>query len=206
MNINKNWVILILVAIIAAIFLFKCNGKPVPKPETIPTKVQVQQADKLPNLLQPVVDSLSKQLKKRDSKIAEISQARLIAQADANHWRSIAKSLDTTGHTTVDNEYYSKQQVIDELVQKGEIADSVCNDNIDSLNEQIADYKHTDSLKNQLYFDLRQSFDKSIEQQNILQGYSKKLETKIKWTKAGKFLWKGAAIIGGLFILKTALK
>ena len=39
MNINKNWIIFILVAIIATIFLFKCNGKLVPKPETIRTKV-----------------------------------------------------------------------------------------------------------------------------------------------------------------------
>jgi hypothetical protein len=206
MNVNKNWIILILVAIIAAIFLFKCNGKPVPKPETIPTKIQAQEVTKFIDSLKPVVDSLQQALKKRDSKISEISQARLLAQADANHWRSIAKSLDTTGHNTVDNDYYTQQQVIHELVVKGETSDSLCNDNIDSLNEQIVDYKRTDSLKNQLYFDLRKAFDKSIEQQNILQGYSKKLETKIKWTKAGKFLWKGAAIVGGLFILKTALK
>lgn len=206
MKINKNWVILILVAIIAAIFLFKCNGNPVPKPETIPTKVQVAEAKKLPDSLLPIVDSLKQTLKKRDSKIAEISQARLLAQADANHWRKVAKSLDTVSSGKTDNEYYTQQQIIEHLVNIGEISDSLCSEQVDSLNEQITDYKHTDSLKNQLYFALRQSFDKSIEQQNILQGYSKKLETKIKWTKAGKFIWKGAAIIGGLFILKTALK
>ena len=105
-----------------------------------------------------------------------------------------------------DNNYYTKEQVINDLIASSEKSDSICNDNIGNLNEQIVDYKKADSLKGQLYFSLRQSFDKSIEQQNILQGYSKKLETKIKWTRAGKFLWKGAAIIAGLFILKTALK
>ena len=188
MNINKNWVIVILVAIIAAIFLFKCNGKPVPKPEVIPTKVQVAEAKKLPDSLKPILDSLRQTLKKRDFKIAEISQARLLAQADANSWRKVALALDTAGKGKSDNEYYTQQQVIANLVSLGEVSDSLCNDNIDSLNEQISDYKRTDSLKDKLYFSLRQSFDKSIEQQNILQGYSKKLETKIKWTKAGKFL------------------
>ena len=85
------------------------------------------------------------------------------------------------------------------------ISDSICNETIDNLNEQINTGHHIINLKDSLYSDLRIAFDKSIEQQNTLTGYSKKLERKVKWTQTGKWAWKAAAMVGGLFILKTAI-
>ncbi len=204
---NKNWIIAGLAIALALVILFTCNGRKVPKPETIPTKTQVEDVKKVEAKIQPDIDSLNYELEilksdnyniNIDLKMAQEKNRQLAAKAKVIH--------DTIPVPIHDNEYYSKQQIIDELITGAEVSDSICNESIENLNAQITDYKHADSLKNQLYFSLRQSFDKSIEQQNILQGYSKKLETKIRWTKAGKFLWKGAAIVGGLFFLKTVLK
>lgn len=206
MNINKNWIIFILVAIIATIFLFKCNGKLVPKPETIRTKVQVEDVKKKESEILPNIDSLKYRIQILESDNYNKDINLKISQQRTRELANKIKVIHDTIPAINDNNYYTKEQVINDLIASSEKSDSICNDNIGNLNEQIVDYKKADSLKGQLYFSLRQSFDKSIEQQNILQGYSKKLETKIKWTRAGKFLWKGAAIIAGLFILKTALK
>lgn len=206
MTINKNWVILGLVAIIAIIFLFKCNGKLVPKPDTIPTTVQIEDVKKKESEILPNIDSLKYRIQVLESDNYNKNIDLKISQQRTRELAAKIKVIHDTIPAINDNNYYTKEQAINDLITSSERSDSICIDNIENLNGQIGDYKKADSLKAQLYFSLRQSFDKSIEQQNILQGYSKKLETKIRWTRAGKFLWKGAAIIGGLFILKTALK
>lgn len=203
---NKNYIIAGLAVALAVVILFTCNGRKVPKPDVIPAKVQVEVVKEKEAEIIPDIDSLKSEIEILQKDNHNISIDLKMAQERNRQLAAKAKIHDTVPTDIHDSEYYTKQQIIDELIASSATSDSICNDNIGNLNKQIVDYKQADSLKNELYASIRQSFDKSIEQQNILQGYSKKLETKIKWTRAGKFLWKGAAIIGSLFFLKTVLK
>ena len=202
---SKNIIILILACVLAAVILFTCNCRKVPAPVTIPTKDQVQVVVKKEAEINPKIDSLEFINVQLQSQL--IDQSIDLAIAQANN-KIIAGKIKVVHDTTAikDNEYYTQQQVINDLINNNAIADSLCNVNIENLNGQIDNYKKEINLKDSLNFQIRQSFNTAIEQQNILQGYSKKLERKVKWTQAGKLLWKGAALVGGLFILKTAIK
>ena len=203
--ISKNTIILILACALAAVILFTCNCRKVPAPVTIPTKEQVQVVVKKEAEINPLADSLQFENLQLQSTIGNMAIDLAIAQANNKILAGKVKVVhDTT--TVKDNEYYSKPQALNELIANNELADSLCNENIGNLNGQIDNYKKVVNLKDTLNFQLRQSFNTAIEQQNILQGYSKKLERKVKWTQAGKWIWKGAALVGGLFILKTAIK
>ncbi len=203
---NKNYIIAGLAIALALIIFFTCNGKKVEKPVVIDTKTQVIEEKKKEDNLRPKLDSALAIIKQRELSLSEMKQALIVTQTKNRTNATKATAIQPQQSTEPDNEYYSQQQAIKDLVLSSEVADSLCNETVDSLTEQVEEYKHVGLLKDSLYFAAKDAFDKSIAQQNILQNYSKKLESKIKWTKAGKIAWKGVAIIGGLFILKTALK
>lgn len=202
---SRNIIIAILACLLAAVILFTCNCRKVAAPVTISTKEQVQVVVKKEAEINPIIDSLKFVNVQLQSQI--IDQSIDLAIAQANN-KIIAGKIRVVHDTTTvkDNEYYTQQQVINDLINNNAIADSLCNVNIENLSGQIDNYKKVINLKDSLNFQIRQSFNTAIKQQDILQGYSKKLERKVKWTQAGKWAWKGAALVGGLFILKTAIK
>ena len=202
--ISKNVIILILAAALAAVILFTCNCRKVVAPVVIPGKEQVKAIEKKEAETSPLVDSMNVAIEMLKSDNVNLAIDLKEAQAKNRTLSSKASViLDTI--TVKDNDYYSNRQALDELIANNAMADSLCNVNIENLNGQIDDYIKVINLKDTLNYQIRQSFNTAIAQQNILQGYSKKLERKVKWTQAGKWLWKGAALLGGLFIIKTAI-
>jgi len=86
------------------------------------------------------------------------------------------------------------------------MADSLCNENIAVLETKIEDYQNLVDLKDSMYMELRQAFNYSIDQQKATLDYAVKLEKKVKHVQAGRWVWKAAAVVGGVFIISTIVK
>ena len=202
---SKNTLILILAGLLAAVILFTCNCRKLPKPVVITVKEQVKAVEKKEAILQPVIDSLYKELVARDIDNSGLQKKLVAAQSTNKRLANIITKPDTVWLDPNSDEYAKHQAALD-LVANNIISDSLCKQEINGLNQQLITTGKIINLKDSLYSDLRIAFNTSMEQQNILTAYSNKLQKKVHANQRGKFIWKAAAIIGSLFILKTAIK
>lgn len=203
---NKNFIILILACTIAAMILFRGNCKQVEKPVIIPVKEQVKEVKKNEDAIKPVIDSLEAVV--NDLKVNEGKLLKTLSYYQSENKRigAIVKRPDTTTRVPEDNDYYSQQDAINDLLINNQIADSICNETVENLQRQVNNQGKAITLKDSLYSQLKNSFNTAMVQQDILSDYNKKLRKQARNKRVESFLWKGAALIGGLFILKSAIK
>lgn len=209
---NKNIIIAvaILASIIALYILFTGNCTKVDKPKVSSEKSQEAVVVKAEDKAVRINDSIDEALKKSEQKVAEISKSLSYSQGENKRLGEKILSYSKQVHSgqdssKKDNEYYTHEQAIKDLVENNAIADSLCNQKVDSLSSQIVMHKAIEANKDSLNYTLRQAFNEGMKNQVVLEDYGKTLQRKLRWKSAGKFAWKGAAILEGLYILKTIL-
>lgn len=94
---------------------------------------------------------------------------------------------------------------VEEYITNSEHRDTLCNNAIANLQDQVINRNQVITAKDTLYSRLRSSFDFTIAQQESLIKYNKDLQKQIKRKKFGAALWKVTTIAAGLFILKQNL-
>jgi len=192
---SKN-IALILAVVVAILLLFRGNcDKPV-RPEITPVKEQVKAVEKTEAAIAIPIDSIKFEIVIKDKKIGELSRALKFYQSENKRLGGLAVLVDTIYQATTISEY----------VDNVAIADSLCNENITVLETKVDDYQNLVDLKDSMYMELRQSFNYSIDQQKATLDYAIKLEKKVKRVQAGRWVWKAAAVVGGVFILQSVIK
>jgi len=183
-------------ALVAIIIVFSGNCNKVEKPVIIPVKTQVEAVKKKEYIITAKVDSTQSIVKELQTEKKKLLQSLKFYQSENKRLGGLATLVDTI--------YRTKE--VSDLVDNNVITDSVCNETIANLEITIDKQGEIIVLKDSLYTTLKTAFNKSIDQQKLWSDYSRKLEKKVKWTQAGKFGWKVAAVAGGLFILKSVVK
>ncbi len=208
MIISKNFIIVLLAGIIAALILFNGNCKKPVKPVVIPVKEQVKTVEDNEAKIQPIVDSLENVV--TDLKIREVVLVKTLASTQAEN-RKLSKFIKTAeaianGEGVTPDTSSSYPELVNALIRNSEIADSMCNETVYNLQGQVKAQAQTIVLKDSAYGMLRTSFNTAMVQQNILADYNKQLNKQLKKKQVASFIWKGAALVGGIFILKSAIK
>ncbi len=207
MIVSKNFIILVLAGVIAALILFNDNCKKPVKPVVIPTKDQVKTVEDNEARIQPVIDSLENVVTELKSKETVLVKTLASTQAENRRLGAAIKNSVTFEDGPIDYGYYTQQQeTINDLVANTELADSICNETIGNLHDQLRAKDATIVLKDSAYSMLRGSFNTAMVQQDILADYNKQLTKQLKRKQVASFIWKGAALVGGIFILKGAIK
>jgi len=182
-------------ALVAIILLFSGNCSKVEKPVIIPVKTQVEVVKKKESIITAKVDSTQLIMQKLQSEKSKLLQSLKYYQSENKRLGGLALQIDTI---------YQPQEITD-LVYNTVIADSICNEVVSNLEITVNKQAEIITLKDSMYVTLRTAFNSSIDQQQLLSDYTRKLERKVKWTQAGRFGWKAAAVAGGLFILKSVV-
>ncbi len=208
MTVNKNLIILVLAGVIAALILFNGNCKKPVKPVVIPTKDQVKTVEDNEARIQPVIDSLENVVTELKSKETVLVKTLVSTQAENRRLSKFIKTAESiangSGETpTTDSTY---PELVNSLILNAELADSICNETIGNLHDQLRAQDATIVLKDSAYSLLRGSFNTAMVQQDILADYNKQLTKQLKRKQVASFIWKGAALVGGIFILKSAIK
>jgi len=193
---NAGSLALIGFALVAVILLFSGNCSKVEKPVIIPVKQQVEVVKKKESIITAKVDSTQLIVQKLQSEKSKLLQSLKYYQSENKRLGGLALQIDTI---------YQPQEITD-LVDNTVIADSICNEVVYNLEKTVNKQAEIITLKDSMYSTLRTAFNSSIDQQKLWSDYTRKLERKIKWTQAGRFGWKAAAVAGGLFILKSVVK
>ncbi len=208
MIVSKNFVIILLAGAIAALILFNGNCKKPVKPDVIPVKEHVKTVEANEARIQPVVDSLENVV--TELKVKETALVRTLANTQAENRRlskfiKVAEGIaNGDGSTPVVDSTYP--ELVNSLILNAELADSICNETIGNLHDQLNAQDATIVLKDSAYSLLRGSFNTAMVQQDILGEYNKQLKKQLKKKQVASFIWKGAALVGGIFILKSAIK
>jgi len=193
---NAGSLALIGFALVAVILLFSRNCSKVEKPIIIPVKQQVEVVKKKESIIIPKVDSAKLIVQKLQLEKLKLLQSLKYYQGENKRLGGLALQIDTI---------YQPQQIND-LVDNTAIADSICNQVVSNLEITVNKQAEIITLKDSMYLTLRTAFNSSVDQQKLWSDYTRKLERKVKWTQAGRFGWKAAAVAGGLFILKSVVK
>lgn len=208
---TKTNIILLIALIISLIILFSDNCNQVLKPVITPVTDQVKEVEKSEALRIPVITDSMRIIKERDAAIIDLklklteSQSKL-KRADKAISELSGVIVPETLQTTSASDYYTREEAITDLQKYSRQVVEECNLTISSLDSQITTQRKVIDIKDSMYFDIRQSFNQCIDQQKQLTVYSKKLEKKVKRTRATRWVWKAAALAGGVFILSSVIK
>jgi len=193
---NAGSLALIGFALVAVILLFSGNCSKVEKPVIIPVKQQVEVIKKKESTIIPKVDSAKLIVQKLQSEKSKLLQSLKHYQSENKRLGGLALQIDTI----------YKDRAVSDLVDNTAASDSLCNETIANLETTVNKQAEIITLKDSMYLTLRTAFNSSVDQQKLWSDYTRKLERKVKWTQAGRFGWKAAAVAGGLFILKSVVK
>jgi len=202
---DENWKFFawVLAATIAILLLFNGNCSKVDKPVIIPVTDQVKTVDRVEDKINLAIDSIILETGNIQKSIAPVQVALKKSQAKTKAIVDVVKETPATVNDSSD--YFNWKNAVN-IGESATKSDSLANIIIDSLNKVISNKDKIIKLKTDLNDSLKLAFEISIDQQKLLTAYSKKLERKVKWTQAGKWGWKAAAVAGGLFILKSTIK
>lgn len=213
----KNYAIAALVAIVIILLVRGLsNNKPLPvKPEITSVKdhkkelaAAEQKAAKKIDSLQAVV---STERKKTEGTVAVLKKYQARAR---DLERTLTKVLNTEPSEpfvsgagdyadSSDTRPKTDSAALVELILNSQARDSLCNEAITSQKTQLDTKDSIAVEKDKLYLSLKTQFNKALTDQQKLEDYSKDLKKRLKSSRAGNKIWKGAAVSAGLFILKT---
>lgn len=203
----------VILLVIAVLILFNGNCNKTTKPVIISTKDQVKPLEKSEALRIPVIADSLRIIKSRDSAILVLRQLLYSSQSDVRRYIKITTDLKNTGSVSPVNsgsvsaeDYYTREQAIKDQQISSQLANDLCNETISKLDAQVNTQHEIISVKDSMYIELRKAFNTSIDQQNLYNRYTKKLEKKARWNRAGKFMWKGIAIGSVAYILISSVK
>lgn len=204
---TKNFFLVLGAGILIALILFTCNCKKTVKPAAvIPVKEQLKKVEKNETDYQLKADSMAIVINKITEDRKELRSKLKASQEQTKRLGEILlKPVINSTPGTID-EHQEPEQATKDLVESARLSDSLCNQTITNLESQITGQNKLAGLKDSLYFQLRQSFNIAIDQQQLLTTNNRYLAKKVRNKKIQTFFWKAAAVAGGVFILKTAIK
>jgi hypothetical protein len=202
---NKNFIILILACTIAAMILFRGNCNKVEKPVVIPVKEQVAVVQKVEAKINPEVDKLKLEVNKLKEKEVKLVKSLSYLQSENRRLGGILQTVDTSTEYENITYYEDQQEAINDLVENSAMSDSVCNAVVSNLQMQVEAKEQIIVYKDTLISTYKNSLATSYVQQDILADYNKQLKKQLKKKQVTSFLWKGAALIAGIFVLQTAI-
>jgi hypothetical protein len=202
---NKNFIILMLACVIAAMILFRGNCNKVEKPVVIPVKEQAAVVQKVEAKINPEVDKLKLEVNKLKEKEVKLVKSLSYLQSENRRLGGILQTVNTSTEYENITYYEDQQEAINDLVENSAMSDSVCNAVVSNLQMQVEAKEGIIVYKDTLISTYKNSLATSYVQQDILADYSKQLKKQLKKKQVTSFLWKGAALIGGIFILKSAI-
>ena len=192
-------------AIVIAIFvLFTCNGKKPEKPVFIQPAKIVERIKVDSIAIKKVIDSFNVKIKKVEDRAVKSEKSTLYYQSENRRISALLKSRDTLYIPSGDNEYYSQQEAVAELIRSSELADSSCNVTIAGLKDKSM-LQDSIILSQQVLIDKKSGIIYELQFENSKAfKYIGKLEKSNKWSKVGKFSWKGIAIgLAGILLIKS---
>lgn len=201
---NKQfYTVLILGVLIAFVFLGVCNRKVQHAPAITSLKEMVKEVANAENIYKKKYDSLQINYNKLKSATSDIKLKLANEQINSHNMGEVINHLlNSDSEKSID---LIKEDFSDYL-NTNQTKDSLCNELAKSYEKQIANKDSVIVLKDTLYGKLRNSFDRSMEQNKTLTDYSKDLKKQIRREKITNFFWKAATVVAGVFIVKTALK
>jgi hypothetical protein len=202
---SKNFIILILACIIAAMILFRGNCNKVEKPVVIPVKEQAAVVQKVEAKINPEVDKLKLEVNKLKEKEVKLVKSLSYLQSENRRLGGILQTVDTSTEYENITYYEDQQEAINDLVENSAMSDSVCNAVVSNLQMQVEAKEQIIVYKDTLISTYKNSLATSYVQQDILADYNKQLKKQLKKKQVTSFLWKGAALIAGIFVLQTAI-
>jgi len=192
---NLKFFLLLLIGAVGALLIFNFNCNNIEKPILKPLVKIVERIKIDSTYAKKVIDSFNMKLRKVEERAIKSEKSTLFYQSENRRIAAILKSRDTSTGPVIDNEYYSQQEAVDELIRSSELADSACNETIIELKNES---KLKDSIllakdgliekKSVSIYELMANNDKASR-------YIKKLEKSAKWAKVGRFSWKAIAVI-----------
>ncbi len=206
MIVSKNFIIVLLAGIIAALILFNGNCKKPVKPVVIPVKEQVKAVEDKEAEIQPIVDSLENVVTELKSKETVLVKSLAYHQSENRRLSKFIKVAEEIANGHGIDTVNAYPELVNQLIRSSEISDSICNETVTNLQGQVKAQGETIVLKDTAYNFLRSRFDVAMVQQNILADYNKALTKQLKRKQVASFIWKGAALVGGIFILRSAVK
>ena len=202
---NRKVSIVLIVAIIIGIILFFVNTcHRAKKPDIIPIPVVIKQIEKGKDTSDKKIAVFQKSLDSA-KKINETLTAKLDNQQAINNQLRTSLLNVLTEKDTTGNYYTSVPDVSKQLIESSKIADSLCNETVGNLNGQITNLYKISYEKDTAYISLKAGSELLIKNQEELQKWGNKLNRQFTGLKIGNKVWKGAAIVAGIYILKTVL-
>lgn len=210
-NIRTNTLIQCIIGALLIIIVYRlvtCN-KPMPeKPKVVAVKEITKTVDNNELFYKQKTDSLVSKQMVLLNQIKSLSVALAIAQSNNKLAAKAAKKVIDlpipNDSAAIENDYITKDDIINDLVERANTSDSLCNLNIDNLNKQIALKDTTIAAKDLLYTQLRTAFNTTANNQLQLEAYSTQLKKQLRRKKASVFFWKvGTIALAGLLTYQT---
>ena len=207
MIVSKNFIIILLAGVIAALILFHGNCKKPVKPDVIPIKEQVKTVEDNTAKEKKISDSLYKVNEKLKVDNASLVKSRAAAQSEIKRLATMLRRVNTIAGALPDTSYMEdeRRQLVDDLMGNVALSDSICDATLNNLQSQVSNLEKVITVKDTLIKQHLNSFHAAMVQQDILGQYNKELKRQLKKKQVTNFLWKGAALVGGIFILKSAI-
>jgi len=202
----KHFLIILAAGILAALILFTCNCHTIKQPKVISIKTQIEKVIQNEAKYKVNSDSLILVISKITADRKDLSCKLKTAQEENKRRGEILLRQAAAAIPGTIEQHDDTEQAAKDLVESSALSDSLCNKTISNLESQITQVAKLAAMKDTLYFQLRQSFNTAIDQQQALTTYNKQLLKQIRHKKIQSFFWKAAAVGAGVFILKTAIK
>jgi hypothetical protein len=202
---NRKVSILLVVAIIIGLLLFfvsTCHRAK--KPDIIPAPVVIKQIEKSKDTSDKKIAVFQKSLDSA-KKVNQTLTAKLNNQQAINNQLRTSLLNVLTEKDTTGNDYTQVPDISKQLIESSKIADSLCTETVGNLNGQITNLYKMNYEKDTAYIRLKEGSELLAKNQEELQKWGNKLNRQFTGLKIGNKIWKGAAIVAGIYILKTVL-
>lgn len=204
----KSFLITLVLGVIISFFIFKGCSKhsAVPPVITAPAKL-VKIVTISENNTAVKVDSLQLLLKDVDKHVAWLNLNQNAADRTIASLRE--KIAGMAKKPPAENNYEAGKEdlffEIENLNAANDQRDSLCDATVFTLQKSGIIKDSIIELKNNLYANLRRSFDTAIDNNYKLIEFTKVQKKEIRNCKVGALFWKVAAIGAGVFIVKQSL-
>jgi len=193
-----NFVVLIAAGILIALIYFATCNKTLPPAPVIPT---VREQIKIVTVHEETYKKKFDSLQAINKQLA-IKSADLKAKLHGEQQRSMAmenfiNDLPLTPES---------KEAVNDYVANNHSKDSTTNELLFDMEGQLLNKESIIAAHDSLYIQLKRSFDVAVDNQGKLTDYSNALKKQLRWKKIGNTVWKSAAVVAGLIILKNTLK
>ena len=190
-----KWVIIGLLIFGGLAFYFAaCKSNPVTPAITIPTKQVVKQVNKSEEILTKRVDSLQASQKGLVTKNVNLEKKLAAAQSKVKELAKIGALNFEPSKPAIGITDTSPQDYAADLTAAALTSDSLCNEVVSNLHQQITLKDSTITLQDEKYNVLRQGFDQVVKNDSANAGIAKYYKGKYKWGKVKEFGFIAAII------------